>query len=113
MARRGSAGPDLAQAGIDQLVHEIGVRVGTALGAAFTTALATTAQGARSSAGRPAVGGSPPCRVSGCLRRRLAKGLCATHYRKARRIGLAEPFDAKALAELSTDGRKLRGMKSR
>ena len=113
MARRASAGPDLAQAGIDQLVHEIGVRVGTALGAAFTLALAAGAQNARSNAGRPAAGGSQRCRVSDCLRPRLAKGLCATHYRKARRVGLAEPLDAKALAELATDGRKLRGMKSR
>lgn len=106
MARRKAAPGELRQAGIDVLAREMGIRLGLAIGSALAQSMTHgLAQG------RTAVGSSPearPCRVERCTRRAVAKGLCATHYRKAHRIGLRAPFDARALAALSVDGRKAR-----
>jgi hypothetical protein len=49
------------------------------------------------------------CPVAGCTRAVAARGLCQTHYSKARRIGFdQEPLNADQLDTLGRDGRKAR-----
>jgi len=114
MARGAPARVDLAGASLERLVHEMGVRLGRALGSALAAGIGSGAV----RTGVPGLGAAEvapgrTCRVSGCLRRQVAKGLCATHYRKAHRVGLRGPFNAKALAALAADGRKARSAKRR
>ncbi|MBS2030968.1 MAG: hypothetical protein JST54_23905 [Deltaproteobacteria bacterium] len=111
--RRAATGnPELA--GLELLIQQVGQQLGVALGQALVAGMSAGVQSAgglegalRGRTSAAAVGGSP-CHVPACTRRAVAKGLCATHYRKARRLNMNEPFDAKALAGLAEDGRKTR-----
>ena len=96
---------------LERIVFEIGQRLGEALlrGVQASAAQAQNGRKGRRGPGRPkgsANGGS--CVVPNCGRRSVAKGLCATHYRKARRLNLSETLSAAQLSELAQDGRKTR-----
>ena len=110
---RGRKAAEGSLEGLDALVAEIGRRLGESLGAALVSGIGTGVQRAGGLEGvlrpRPrAVDAGSPCTVPACVRRAVAKGLCATHYRKARRLNLPEPFEGQTLAELAEDGRKTR-----
>ena len=51
------------------------------------------------------------CVVPGCTRRSIAKRLCNSHYRKAKRLGIKSKPTAKQLAVLKADGRATRWAK--
>jgi len=99
------------------MVYELGQRLGAAL-----------VRGVETSVGRAKVSGASPgrnlvkrgpgrpratasgagCAVPHCDRRAVAKGLCATHYRKARRLNIGASPSPSQLSELAEDGRKTR-----
>jgi hypothetical protein len=99
----------------------MGRELGESLGAALLAGLTAGVERAGGQAllpglaggiGGAAVGGSG-CKVPHCPRRALAKGLCATHYRKARRLGLGAELGTRELTELAEDGRKTRFAKKK
>lgn len=105
--------------GLDALVRTIGERLGEALGAALVAGIESGVRkaGGLSGAVEAATGGQRAtvsqagvqgCRVPGCVRTAVAKGLCATHYRKARRLKMGPTFDAADLRAIAEDGRKTR-----
>jgi len=111
--RRAGGANNAELAGLELLIQQVGQQLGVALGQALVAGMSAGVQSAGGLEGAlrgrtsAAVGGSP-CHVPACTRRAVAKGLCATHYRKARRLNMNEPFDAKALDGLAEDGRKTR-----
>jgi hypothetical protein len=109
--------------GLDALVRTIGERLGEALGAALVGGIETGVRRAgglsravQAATGAPVPGGAsavrgaagPGCQVPECLRTAVAKGLCATHYRKARRLKMGPTFGRADLDALAEDGRKTR-----
>lgn len=105
-----------ARSGMEQLVYEIGQRLGMAMveglkqGMASQKGAAAAAPVARRKPGRPRKDDSSEsdCPVPHCGRKAVAKGLCPTHYRKARRLGLPESLSKEQLGTLAEDGRKTR-----
>lgn len=103
---KGSAVPGGA---LERMIYEIGQR----LGAALVRGMQQTA-----AKGKPVLGRGPGrprgaasksgCVVPSCSRSPIARGLCATHYRKARRLDMPDNLSAAHLNELSQDGRKSR-----
>jgi hypothetical protein len=108
--------------GLEQLVYDIGQRLGQVMVDGLRQGLSRAAPVVASASasshptglikrgpGRPKrVGGPAACLVPGCGRRGVAKGLCATHYRKARRLKFGETLSTSQLNELAQDGRKTR-----
>jgi hypothetical protein len=105
------------------MISIIGKRLGESLGQAIAAGLMQGVQGAgdltngalkRRGSGRPpkaesaAALGKPVCIVPDCGRQGVAKGLCATHYRKARRLKFGDTLSSAQLSELAEDGRKAR-----
>jgi len=103
---------------LERIVFELGQRLGAALvrGVEASVAergFAPSQPAVRRGPGRPKGSGSATgCVVPACNRRAVAKGLCATHYRKARRLGMGETLSSTQLGELSRDGRKTRFSKT-
>ena len=107
---------DPLRATVAALGEQIGRELADAITRSFTAALDGKDGAGRALAlappavrrGRPATGGTP-CRVSGCARRSVSKGLCSNHYQKAHRLKLdtANLSDGN-LATLAQDGRALR-----
>lgn len=109
---------------LEQIAWDIGTQLGDALTRAIADGVAEAFKAARVSSGesaakrglgRPAkakpgpkaAAGNDVCKVPGCGRDAAARGLCATHYTKARRL----TFDTAALSDaqlttLGEDGRK-------
>jgi hypothetical protein len=97
------------------LATAIAARLSEALVASMSSALASaprTAAAAPVKRGpvRPPSGGKA-CLVSGCGKKPIAKGLCAGHYRKANRLGVASSLNPANLAKLAKDGRATRWAK--
>jgi hypothetical protein len=111
MPRGRPKGSGVAAAGssaLERMVYEIGQRLGQALVAGVKAAAprGKTASPGKRGPGRPRAAAGPSCVVPDCGRRGVARGLCATHYRKARRLGFGESLSGSQLDELSQDGRK-------
>ena len=108
---KGSAVPSGA---LERMIYEIGQRLGEALVRGLEHTVSKGGRGAArptlaKSPGRPrASSSSNGCSVPSCARDSVARGLCATHYRKARRLNMGEPLSNAQLNELSQDGRKNR-----
>ena len=100
-----AATPDGA---LERMVFEIGQRLGEALRAGVQASAAYQRPAGARGPGRPPSATGASCRAPHCSRRAVAKGLCATHYRKARRLGLGDALSAAQLNELARDGRKSR-----
>jgi hypothetical protein len=115
-----STGGFVARNGLEQLVYEIGQRLGRVMVDGLRSSLshAVPASGTavgkvKRGPGRPRrAGASESCVVPECGRRAVAKGLCATHYRKARRLRMGDKLSASNLSELAEDGRKTRFKKA-
>lgn len=110
MPRGRPKGSQVASGGsaLERMVFEIGQRLGQALLAGVKAAKPRGAKAGagRRGPGRPRAAAGPACVVPECGRRGVARGLCATHYRKARRLGFGETLSASQLEELAQDGRK-------
>src|SRR5947209_8159375 len=94
MARRAKTG------GLQEVILALGKQLRSAL------LHAAKAHAPRRGPGRPR--STARCEVPRCSRRAVARGLCATHYRKAHRIGLTGRLGPAHLRELAQDGRKTR-----
>lgn len=79
--------------------------------AAASASVSTPASPTKRGPGRPPKVGGKGCLVSGCGKKTIAKGLCAGHYRKANRLGVANKLDKANLAKLAKDGRATRWAK--
>ena len=123
MARGRKGTPELpGLEGLDALVRTIGERLGEALGVALVGGIergvrqagglsrAVQAATGAQPQGAPSAsrGSGPGCHVPECLRSAVARGLCATHYRKARRLKMGPTFGRVELDALAEDGRKTR-----
>ena len=105
---------------LERMVYEIGQRLGEALVRGVESSVAkgggrsaAKAAGVKRGPGRPrAASGGEGCVVPNCSRRAVAKGLCATHYRKARRLNMGDTLSSAQLSELAQDGRKTRFSKA-
>lgn len=107
---------------LERLLAGIGRRLGEQIGEAIVEGLKASLERSRADltlpepptrrrgAGRERAAPIEParCIAPACLRPALAKGLCATHYRKLRRLGLSDPTDPDQMQALATDGRKVR-----
>ena len=100
---------------LERIVYELGQRLGAALVRGVETSVMQSGFGSsarpalRRGPGRPKGSGSATgCVVPACNRRAVAKGLCATHYRKARRLDMGDALSGAQLTELARDGRKPR-----
>ncbi|MBS2027339.1 MAG: hypothetical protein JST54_05485 [Deltaproteobacteria bacterium] len=100
---------------LERIVYELGQRLGAALVRGVETSVMQSGfepsarPAVRRGPGRPKGSGSATgCMVPACNRRAVAKGLCATHYRKARRLDMGDALSSGELAELARDGRKAR-----
>ena len=111
-------------AGLDAMVGQVGRMLGAQLAAAAGAALNQvllstdfTAAGspARRGPGRPprniADSEGSGCAVPSCGKRVAAKGLCATHYAKSRRLRLGGQPTPEQLQLLAEDGRATRHAK--
>lgn len=114
---RGVRSPAVPTGGLENMVYELGQRLGAALvrgvessvGRAKGNGSASERNVAKRGPGRPrATASGAGCGVPHCDRRAVAKGLCATHYRKARRLDMGASLTASQLNELAEDGRKTR-----
>jgi len=104
-------------------IQSLGNQLGQALGEAFTQAFthgidhghfsSPSAPAAKGRRGRPpAVGSAASCKVPGCPRKSVAKGMCQNHYAKARRLKMNfNSLGAAQLKELAADGRAARFQK--
>ncbi len=95
----------LAQAFARVVLQHMGEQTGVAYSPAMPTALDALPRGP----GRPRRSDAEArCLVPNCHRRSIAKKLCPTHYRKARRLEMKPPFADRHLAQLARDGRAVR-----
>jgi hypothetical protein len=113
---------------LEQFAWDIGTQLGDALTRAIADGVAEAFKAAKVSGSAPAVKRGPgrpkkaaatptaagsadaadaACLVPGCGRGATARGLCATHYSKARRLEFdTKSLTAAQLATLGEDGRK-------
>jgi hypothetical protein len=104
----------VAHNGLEQLVYEIGQRLGQVMVDGLHSRLAQSSPALpRRGPGRPRRAGTgADCLVPRCGRSAVAKKLCPTHYRKAHRLKMGKKLTAANLAELAEDGRKTRWEKA-
>jgi len=100
---------DPLEAALHEFSRQLGAQLASGIEQGLRSALSGSGLGLPVEVSQPAPAASP-CRVPGCQREAISKGLCQNHYQKARRLEMRlDGLSHQQLEALAQDRRALRG----